>query len=328
MASLFRLAGAALLAAVLPFSAAQAGNGPDGFPNRPLRIIVGFAPGGGTDLLARMLVKPLQEQLGQSVFIDNRPGAGGAVVTGQLKTLNDGYTVMVNSVGPLAVTPHMDMKVPYSVEKDIAPITLMAVQPNALVVNSAFPAKNLKEYVDYVRAHPDKATYGSSGVAGGGHLSGELFRSYSKLPLVHVPYRGGAPAMTDLLGDQIPALFSTLPALAEFVPTGKIRILAVTGPKRSPMVPDVPTIAEQGYPGYEVLNWYCLVAPAGLPEPVMKYLNTEFVKAIKSKDVQAAMAAQGYEPAPGSREDLRKFINSESAKWAKLVKDAKITNDK
>ena len=327
MASLFKLAGGVLLAA-LPLVPALAGNGPDGFPKRPLRIIVGFAPGGGTDILARMLVKPLQEQLGQSVIIENRPGAGGAVVTGQLKTLNDGYTVMVNSVGPLAVAPHMDVKMPYDVERDIAPLTLMAVQPNALVVNSGFPGKTLKEYVDYVRADPKKGTYGSSGVNGGGHLSGELLRSYTKLPMVHVPYRGGGPAMNDLLGDQIPALFSTLPALADFIPTGRVRILAVTGPKRSALVPDVPTVAEQGYPGYEVLNWYALVAPTGMPEPVMTYLNAEFVKAIKSPEVQTAMAAQGYEPAPGSREDLRKFIRSESAKWAKLVKDANITNNK
>lgn len=327
MASLFKLAGTALLAA-LPLVAALAGNGPDGYPQRPLRILVGFAPGGGTDILARMLVKPLQEQLGQSVIIENRPGAGGAVVTGQLKNLNDGYTIMVNSVGPLAVTPHMDVKMPYDVERDIAPLTLMAVQPNALVVNSAFPGKTLKDYVDYVRSTPGKGTYGSSGVAGGGHLSGELFRSYTKVPIVHVPYRGGGPAMNDLLGNQIPALFSTLPALAEFIPTGRIRILAVTGPRRSALVPDVPTIAEQGYPGYEVLNWYCLVAPSGMPEPVMNYLNAEVVKAIRSPEVQAAMAAHGYEPAPGSREDLRKFIRSESAKWAKLVKEANITNIK
>ena len=327
MASLFKLAGGVLLAA-LPLVPALAGNGPDGFPKRPLRIIVGFAPGGGTDILARMLVKPLQEQLGQSVIIENRPGAGGAVVTGQLKTLNDGYTVMVNSVGPLAVAPHMDVKMPYDVERDIAPLTLMAVQPNALVVNSAFPGKTLKEYVDHVRADPKKGTYGSSGVNGGGHLSGELLRSYTKLPMVHVPYRGGGPAMNDLLGNQIPALFSTLPALADFIPTGRVRILAVTGPKRSALVPAVPTVAEQGYPGYEVLNWYALVAPAGMPEPVMTYLNAEFVKAIKSPEVQTAMAAQGYESAPGSREDLRKFIRSESAKWAKLVKDANIADNK
>ncbi|MES2184114.1 MAG: tripartite tricarboxylate transporter substrate binding protein [Pseudomonadota bacterium] len=329
MANLFKLArvaGAAVLAAAaaLPALPAFAGNGPDGYPQRPLRIIVGFAPGGGTDILARMLVRPLQEQLGQSIIIDNRPGAGGAVVTGQLKSLNDGYTVMVNSVGPLAVMPHMGTKMPYDVEKDIAPLTLMAVQPNALVVNASLPVKNLKEYVEYVKEHPKESSYGSSGIAGGGHLSGELFRSYTKLPMSHVPYRGGAPAMTDLLGNQIPALFSTLPALADFIPTGRIRILGVTGSKRSPMVPDIPTIAEQGYPGYEVLNWYCLVAPAGMPEPILKYLNAEFVKAIKSPEVQKAMALQGYEPAPGSREELHKFIVSESAKWAKLVKDADI----
>ena len=306
-------------------AAALAGTGPDGYPQRPLRIIVGFAPGGATDILARMLVKPLQDQLKQSVIVENRPGAGGAVVTGQLKSLNDGYTVMVNSVGPLAVVPHMAGKVPYSVEKDLAPLTLMAVQPNALVVNASLPVKDLKEYVDYVKAHPEKASYGSSGIAGGGHLSGELFRTYSKVPLSHVPYRGGGPAMNDLLGNQIPALFSTLPALGDFVSTGKVRILGVTGSKRSPFVPNVPTIAEQGYPGYEVLNWYCLVAPAGMPEPVLNFLNEQFVKAINSPEVQKGMTAQGYEPATGSREDLRNFIASESVKWARLVKERGIT---
>jgi tripartite-type tricarboxylate transporter receptor subunit TctC len=313
------------LALALSAAAGLAGAGPDGYPQRPLRIIVGFAPGGGTDILARMLVKPLQDQLKQSVIVENRPGAGGAVVTGQLKSLNDGYTVMVNSVGPLAVVPHMGTKVPYNVEKDIAPITLIAVQPNALVVNASLPVKNLKEYVDYVKAHPEKASYGSSGVAGGGHLAGELFRSYSQVPLSHVPYRGGGPAMNDLLGNQIPALFSTLPALGDFLSSGRVRALGVTGSKRSPMVPNVPTIAEQGYPGYEVLNWYCLVAPAGMPEAVLNFLNEQFVKAIASPEVQKGMAAQGYEPATGTREELRTFIASESAKWAKLVKERGIT---
>lgn len=312
---------------VLALTAASglAGSGPDGYPQRPLRIIVGFAPGGATDILARMLVKPLQDQLKQSVIVENRPGAGGAVVTGQLKSLNDGYTVMVNSVGPLAVVPHMGGKVPYNVEKDFAPLTLMAVQPNALVVNTSLPVKSLKEYVEYVKTHPDKASYGSSGIAGGGHLAGELFRGYSKLPLAHVPYRGGGPAMNDLLGNQIPALFSTLPALGEFAAAGRVRLLGVTGGKRSPWAPDVPTIAEQGYPGYEVLNWYCLVAPAGMPEPVLDFLNAQFVKAIQSPEVLKAMAAQGYEPTTGSREELKAFIASESAKWAKLVKERGIT---
>jgi tripartite-type tricarboxylate transporter receptor subunit TctC len=313
------------LALALSAAAGLAGTGPDGYPQRPLRIIVGFAPGGATDILARLLVKPLQDQLKQSVIVENRPGAGGAVVTGQLKSLNDGYTVMVNSVGPLAVVPHMGAKVPYSVEKDIAPLTLIAVQPNALVVNAALPVKDLKEYVDYVKAHPDKSSYGSSGIAGGGHLAGELFRSYSKVPLSHVPYRGGGPTMNDLMGNQIPALFSTLPALGDFTTSGRLRVLGVTGSKRSPMMPNVPTIAEQGYPGYEVLNWYCLVAPAGMPEPVMNFLNEQFVKAIKSPEVQKAMAALGYEPATGTREELRTFIASESVKWAKLVKERGIT---
>ena len=293
------------------------------YPNRPVTMLVGFAPGGGTDITARIIARHLGDGLGQQVVVENRPGAGGNIATElAARAAPDGYTLCLTSVGPLAVAPHMLSKLPYNPRVDLAPIALAVSLPNVLVVHPSVTAISLAEFVKLAAAKPGTVTYGSSGVGGIGHLAGALLWLMAKVDLVHVPYKGGSPAMTDLLGGQVQAIFATTATGLPQIRTGKIRALAVTGSRRSPILADVPTVAESGYPGYEASNWYAYVAPAKTPREIVERLNREIVRALGSAEVREQLAPHGIEPTPSTPEELARHIERELEIWGRVVKQA------
>ncbi|HZZ95083.1 MAG TPA: tripartite tricarboxylate transporter substrate binding protein [Usitatibacter sp.] len=318
-----RLVIAAALAALAVASPAFAQKD---FPNRPVTLTVGFAPGGGTDTTARIVAKKITEDLGVAVVVENRAGAGGEIAAQHIAGAPpDGYTIHLSSVGPLAVAPAMNQKLPYDPKRDIAPITMGVIFPNVFVVPASSPFKSVADLVAAARKEPGQLTYGSSGVGGAAHLAGELLKQDAKIDMIHVPYKGGGPAMTDLLAARVnmyPAVPST--ALPQ-IKAGKIRAIATTGSKRTAMLPDVPTVAEQGFPGFEAVNWYAFVAPAKTPTEILDFWNRELVKVLSDPEVKAQLDKQGLEPAPGTREELAKYIDRETAKWGKVVREAHIT---
>ena len=296
------------------------------FPGRPITMVVGFAPGGGTDTAARIIAKAVAETLGQPVQVENRAGAGGNIAHDLVaKALPDGHTILLGSVGPLTVAPHMIKNLPYDPLKDLAPVTMAVTFANVLVVHDEVPVRTLAEYVKYANDKGGTLTYGSSGIGGAGHLSGELFRMLSRVNIVHVPYKGGGPAMQDLLGKQISSIFATPISAGPHIKTGRIRALAVTSAKRTEFMPEVPTVAESGYPGFEATNWYAYVLPAKTPNDVVARWNRELVKVLNDAGVRKALLDQGMEPAPGSREELAAYIKREYDTWARVVKEANIT---
>jgi len=295
------------------------------YPSRPISLVVGFAPGGGTDITARTIAKKLTEYMGQSIVVENRAGAGGNIATDMVAKANpDGYTILLANVGSLAVAPHLNAKLPYDPLRDLAPISMAVVFANVLVVNAAVPATTLAEYVKLANSKPGGMSYGSSGIGGAGHLAGELFRFMAKANLVHVPYKGGGPAMSDLLGAQVPSLFASAPSAVPHVKSGKIRALATTGARRSASFPDVPTIAELGYPGYEATNWYAFVAPARTPREIIERLNREIVRTLNTPEIRDQFLSHGEEPTPTTPEDLGKTIARELETWGRVVKQAGI----
>jgi tripartite-type tricarboxylate transporter receptor subunit TctC len=303
----------------------QAASAQGGYPNRTITMVVGFAPGGGTDSVARVVAKKMGESIGQTVVVENKAAAGGTVATHQVaKSAPDGYTILLGSIGAIAVWPHLNPKLPYDPLRDLAPITMAVEFPNVIVVNSTLPVKTLAEFVEAAKAKPGTIGYGSSGVGGIGHLAGALLALTAGIDIVHVPYKGGGPAMQDLLGGQIPAMVATPVTALPHVKAGKIRALATTGASRPPLMPDVPTVAESGYPGYEATNWYAYYAPAGTPKDVLARLHKELVDALNAPDVREQLDRQGVEAKPGTPEALTKYMERELATWGKVVKAAKI----
>jgi tripartite-type tricarboxylate transporter receptor subunit TctC len=295
------------------------------YPARPITMVVGFAPGGGTDTASRIIAKKLSDNLGQTVLVENKPGAGGNIATDLVvKAVPDGYTILLASVGSMAITPHLPPKPPYDPLRDLAPITMAVVFPNVLVIHPSVPANTLAEFVALAKAKPGTLNYGSSGIGNAGHMAGELFRLFAKIDIVHVPYKGGGPATTDLLGGQIAAIFSTPASVVGHIKAGRLRALATTGAQRSLAMPEVPTIAESGYPGYEATNWYAYVAPVKTPREIVVRLNQELVKALSVPEVREQLISHGLEPQPGTSEALAKYIEREYATWGKVVKEAKI----
>jgi tripartite-type tricarboxylate transporter receptor subunit TctC len=295
------------------------------YPARPISMVVGFAPGGGTDTASRIIAKKLSENLGQSVLVENNAGAGGNIATEfVVKAAPDGYTILLGSVGTLAITPHLPPKQPFDPLRDLAPITMAVVFPNVLVVHPSVPANTLADFVKLAKAKPGVLNYGSSGVGNAGHLAGELFRIHAGIDIVHVPYKGGGPATTDLLGGQIAAIFATPASVVGHIKTGRLRALATTGPQRSLAMPDVPTIAESGYPGYEAVNWYAYVAPVKTPKEILVRLHQELVKVLNVPEVREQLISHGLEPQPGTAESLAKYIEREYATWGRVVREAKI----
>ncbi len=323
-----RLAAGLLQTAVLGIAllAAAPSWAQGGFVTRPVTMVVGFAPGGGTDIAARIIAKKLSENIGQTVVVENRAGAGGNIATEFVaKSLPDGHTLLLASVGSLTVAPHIVAKLPYDPLKDLAPITMAVVFPNVLVVHPSLGVNSVGDFVKLAKDKPGSISYGSSGIGGAGHLAGALFGIVGKLDIVHVPYKGGEPAVRDLLGGQIGAVFATPASSGPHIKSGKIRAIAVTGRNRSPAFPDVPTIAESGYPGYEATNWYAYVAPVKTPKDIVARWNQELVKTLSDAEVQRQLLANGLEPQPGTAEALAKTIESEYATWGRVVKEAKIT---
>ena len=294
------------------------------FPAKPITTVVGFEPGGGTDTAARIVAQPLGEILGQQVVVENRAGAGGDIAVDYVvKAAPDGYTLVLANVGSVAVNPHI-MKTPYNPLKDLTPITMGVVFANVLVVQPSLPIKTLRDYVDYAKKHPGKVTYASSGIGGAGHLAGELLKKMAQIDIVHVPYKGGGPAMQGFLGKQVDSFFATPVSSIKQIEAGKALAIATTGTKRAALLPKVPTVAESGFPGYEALNWYAYYGPANMPKDLVARLNQAIVKALKSAEAIKLLDKQGVEPQPGTPEELAKYTKREYDTWGKVVKEAGI----
>ncbi|MFW7342079.1 tripartite tricarboxylate transporter substrate binding protein [Pollutimonas sp. H1-120] len=296
------------------------------FPkDRPITLMVGFAAGGGTDTAARIIAKKLSENLGMSVVVENKPGAGGNIAH-QLMTnaKPDGSTILLGSIGPLSIAPHL-MKLPYDPVKDLAPITMGVNFPNVLVVNPTLKVKTLAEYIALAKSKPGGLDYASTGVGSASHMAGELFNQRAGVDILHVPYKGGNPALVDVVGGRVGAYYSTPSSAAPHIATGKVIALATTGLERSEALPDVPTIAESGFPGFNATNWYAFVAPGKTPENILERWNQELVKVLKSPDVHDELVKIGLTPMPGTRQELKDYIASESATWAKVIKERNIT---
>ena len=310
---------------IVCFIAALAASGAvaaQGFPNKPVAIVVGFEPGGGTDTTARILQKPLGDLLGQQVVVENRAGAGGNIAVDYVaKAAPDGYLLVLANVGALAVNPHI-LKTPYDPLKDLTPISMAAVFANVLVVQPTLPVKTLADYVKLAREK--ELTYASSGIGGAGHLAGELLKGMAKANLVHVPYKGGGPAMQGFLGGQVDSFFATPISSISQIRSGKARAIATTGSKRAALMPDVPTVAESGYPGYEALNWYGFLGPARMPKDVLERLNRDIVKALASPEAVAQLNKTGVEPQSSTPAEFGKYIEREYQTWGKVVKEAGI----
>jgi tripartite-type tricarboxylate transporter receptor subunit TctC len=313
-----------MLMATLALAAATGAFAQSGFPTRPVTVVVGFAPGGGTDIAARIIAKQLAVELGQQVLVENRAGAGGNIATGAVaRAAPDGYLISLATISSLTVQPHLNSKLPYDPRRDLAPLTMGVVFANVLVVHPSVPATTVAEFVALAQAKPGTIGYGTSGIGTTGHLAGELFRMMAKAPIVHVPYKGGGPAMTDLLGGQIPSSFASAPSALPHVKAGKIRALATTGAARSSFLPDVPTIAES-YPGYEATNWYAFVAPGKTPKEVVGELNRQLVKVLSTPSVREQLLSNGMEPQPSTPEELARYMEREYETWGRVVKEAGI----
>lgn len=314
-----------LLAICTAWSAATVADvGAQAYPNRPIRLIVPFAAGGGTDIAARAIAQKLTEALGQQVIVDNRPGAGTVIGTElAAKASPDGYTLVQCSTS-LSINPSLRSKLPYDALRDFATITQVVSEPYLAVTQPAFPAQSVKELLVLAKAKPGQLNFGSPGTGTGGHFAGELFKLLSGADLIHIPYKGNGPALTDLLGGQINMLFATiLPALPH-VKSGRLRVLAVSSIRRSALLPDVPSIAGSGVPGYDAGSWNGVLAPAATPREIVARLNRETVRILHAPEMRERFAREGAEPIGNSPAEFTAFIKSEIAKWAKVVKAAGI----
>jgi len=295
---------------------------PTDYPTKPIRMIVGFAPGGGTDTTARAISIKLAESLGQQVIVDNRAGAAGNIATELVaKAAPDGYTILLGTIAALAINPSLyRTKLPFDSVRDFAPIIQAVDSTNILSLHPSVPAANVKELIALAKTKP--LNYGSSGVGGTGHLAGELFNSMAGTKMTHIPYKGGGPAMIDLVGGQVQLVFATAASAVPQIKAGKIKGIAVTTIKRSALMPNIPTIAESGLPGFDANNLYGLLAPAKTPRPLIMRLNAEVTKVLAMPDVKDFLFNQGLDPAPGTPEQFGAYIKSEITKWAKVVKDS------
>ena len=291
------------------------------FPSRPVRFVVPFAPGGSTDTLARTIGTRLADALGQQVVVDNRSGGNGNIgMEIVARSPADGHTIVLGYIANLAIAPSLYDKMPYDPVKDFAPITQPASSPNVLTAHPSVQAKSLKELIALAKASPGKLSFASTGVASVGHLTGELINSLAGIRMTHVPYKGSGQAVTDILGGHVQLMFSGFSSTLAHIKSGKLRALAVTGAKRSPALAEVPTIAEQGFPGVEATAWYGVLAPAGTPKPVVTRLHDDLVKILKQPDVVQRLDGLGFEIVASTPEDFGAYIRSEIKKWAKVVK--------
>jgi tripartite-type tricarboxylate transporter receptor subunit TctC len=318
---LARLAGV-LAASLLLLAPAQAQT--NSFPNRPIRIITPYPAGASTDLLARTVAQSMSKRLGQTVLVENRAGAGGIIAAdATAKAAPDGYTFLLASAAIVTMNPIIYKKLPYDPVKDLAPLTVAAQLPLVVVVNSSVPVRTTQQLRDMATAAPGKLTYGSAGSGTSQHLAGELFKSMAKVDLLHVAYKGGGPAMTDLLGGQIDMMFVQTPSALHQSRSGKIRIVAIGSAKRSPMLPDVPTIAESGLPGYDSDTWYGFMAPAGVPPAIMAKLHAAIIEALKEN--KEKLSNEGFIVTGSTPQEMAAVIKSDTAKWGAIIRAAGIT---
>lgn len=294
-----------------------------GYPVKPIRLVVPFPPGGATDILARAVGQRWSEVLGQQVIVDNRPGAGGNIGSELVAhAAPDGYTLLMGTVGTHAINPSLYAKMPYDHVKDFAPVVLVAGVPNVLVVHPSVPAQNVNELIAYGKANPGKLNFASSGSGTSIHLAGELFKVMTAVQMTHVPYKGSAPAIQDLLGGQVQLMFDNLPSALPQIKAGKLRALAVTSVARSPALPDTPTVAESGLPGFEASSWFGVLSPAGTPPAIITRLNAEAVKWLATPEAQEKMRNLGANAAGGTPADFAAHIRAETLKWARVVKES------
>ena len=292
------------------------------YPNRPVRFLVGFAPGGFTDVMARAIAGKLTETWGQQVVVDNRPGASTTIATDlAAKAAPDGYTLLMMTDN-FVTNPSLFKKLPYDSRKDFAPVTLAALAPFLLVVHPSLPANSVKELVAVAKSRPGKLNYGSGGVGAPGHLSGELFNTLAGVNMTHVPYKGAAPALVDLVAGQIQVYFGNLPVTIPHARAGRARALAVTSGKRSAIAPELPTVAEAGVPGFELSPWYGVLTRTGTPESALVKLNRDITAILRERGMHEHISKLGGEPAPMTREQFSAFLASETVKWGKLVRDS------
>lgn len=300
-------------------------NAQDFPPKKPVTMVVGFAPGGAADAAARLIAKKLGENIGQSVVVENKGGAGGNIAHGQVaNAAADGSVILFGSVGPLTIAPHL-MKLNYDPFKDLAPLSGGVNFPNVLVAHQGAGVKTLKEFVELAKKSPGKVDFASTGAGSASHLAGELFNQRAGVEMVHVPYKGGAPALQDLLGERVTSYFAAPPTALPHVQTGKLIPLATTGLTRPAYMPDIPTVAEAGFPGFEALNWYAFVAPGKTPTAILDRWNVEIVKALNDEGVKKALNDHGLTPQPTTRPELAAFMKKEYEQWGKVVKERQLS---
>ncbi len=298
------------------------------YPERPIKIVVPFGPGGATDVLARTMGQKFAEAWGQPVVVENRTGAGGNIGADLVaKAAPDGYTLLMGAIGTNAVNQFIYPKMPYDTEKDFAPITQVARVPMLLVVHPSLPVKSVKELIAYAQANPDKINFASGGIGASQHLAGELFKSMTGVKLVHVAYKGAQASVNDVLAGQAQITFGDMISFLPHAKAGKVRPIAVTTAKRAAVVPDLPTIAEAGVPGYEATAWYGLFAPAGTPAPVVAKLSTEAIRILKTAEVAERVANLGAEPVASTPAEYADFLRAEMARWGKVVRSAGIRSE-
>ncbi|HXJ52943.1 MAG TPA: tripartite tricarboxylate transporter substrate binding protein [Burkholderiales bacterium] len=302
---------------------AAGAEGADVYPSKPIRFVVAFPPGGGTDLVARTVAPRLAERLAQQVVVDNRPGAGGNLGTEIVaKSAPDGYTMLMGSVGPLAINASLFARMPFDPLKDLAPVTLAASTPNVLVVHPSLPVTTVRELIALARARPGAINFASSGQGTPAQLAGELFNSMAGVKMVHVPYKGAAPALADLLGGQVQVMFSTMPPALPHVTAGRLRALAVASLRRSPAAPELPTLDETALPGFEATTWHGVMVPAGTPSAIVAKLHDDIVAVLRTPEIAERLSSQGAEAIGNTPEEFASYIRSETAKWAKVVRES------
>jgi len=291
------------------------------YPSKPLHFVVPYPAGGPLDTVARLVGQKVSESLKQPVLVENKPGAGGNIGADMVaKAAPDGYTLLMGAVATHAINPTLYASIPYDAQKDFIPVTQIASTPNVLVVNPSLPVHSVQEFIAYAKAHPGELNFGSGSTGSAGHLAGELFKSMAGVQMTHVPYKGAAPAMTDLIGGRLQLMFDNLASSLVQIKAGKVRALAVTTAKRTELAPELPTIAESGLPGFDINTWFGLFVPAGTPPAIVQRLHGEFVKALEAPDVRSKMLALGAEPVGNSPGEFAQYIRSEAVKYAKLVK--------
>ncbi len=315
-------------AAVLALALCLRGAGAGAFPDKPVRFVVGFTPGGPSDILARALGQKLAERWGQQVVIDNRPGAGGNLAAEIVaKSPPDGHTWLLGNNSILATNQSLYRRLNYDPVKDFAPVALVAIQPNILVVHPSLPIKSVAELISFASKNPGKLNYASSGSGAAAHLAGELFKAMAGVDMVHVPYKGAQPALTDVISGQVQLMFATSASVVPYVRAGRLRALAITTARRSALMPELPTMSDSGVPGFEATTWHGVVVPVATPAPVVEFLNEEIRSVLKQPDLRERLGSLGAEVAAGTPKEFADYIAREIPKWAKLVRDSGATAD-